>query len=268
MIILVPTDFSENSNNAIEYAVEMAKVTISKIVLLHVLDLHAEEQQRLIAGRKLAVISDTLKTEYPEISCSTEIMKGEVVETILIAAENHNPGLIIMETEGATNFTRLFLGTKTIMVIEKTTCPVLSLPANFAFHKPQRMIFCTNFSRDDIKGAVQFVMIAKMFNAEVIIAHVLVEPERKDIDTSLVSVFSREVSILTDYEKIKYKVLDDNTVTMGLDQLILDTNADMIALSTRKRGLLQQFFNPGITKKLSLHSNIPLLAFHIQEEID
>jgi nucleotide-binding universal stress UspA family protein len=266
MTILVPTDFSENSNNAVEYAAEMSSVTISKIVLLHVLNPHTDAGYLAECEKRLGIIKETLASEYPNVQCSRRMITGEIVESILLVAKEENAGLIIMETEGATNFTRTFLGSKTAMVIEQTDCPVLSLPSNYGFRKPARMIFCTNFAHEDIKGAVQFVLIAKRFNAEVIVTHVSVNPDRRHTEASRVEEFSREVADLTDYAKVRYVAMEDNTVTMGLDQLIHDTSADMIALSTRRRGVLERFYNPSITKKLSMHNNIPLLAFHIQEE--
>ena len=57
-------------------------------------------------------------------------------------------------------------------------------------------------------------------------------------------------------------MISDNTVSMGLDAIITETNADIIALSMRKRGIFEQFYNPSITKKFSSHGTIPLLAFH------
>lgn len=266
MIILVPIDFSENSNNAIEYAAEMASVSVSKIVLLHVLNPATDSAELAECEKKLGIIKETLKSEYPAVLCTRRMMTGEIIESILRVAKEENAGMIVMETEGATNFTRTFLGSKTAMVIEQTDCPVLSLPPNFGFKQPKRMIFCTNFSREDIKGAVQLVLIAKRFDAEVIITHVSVDPDRTEAESSMVEVFSREVAELTDYPRVRYIAMEDNTVTMGLDQLIQDTDADMISLSTRKRGILEKFYNPSITRKLSMHANIPLLAFHIKEE--
>lgn len=266
MTILVPTDFSENSNNALEYAAEMSSAFISKIVLLHVVNPDTDAYELANCEKKLGIISDTLKAEYPNVSCSRRMITGEIVDSILVVAKEENAGLIVMETEGATNFTRIFLGSKTAMVIEQTDCPVLSLPSNYGFRRPERMIFCTNFAHEDIKGAVQFVLIAKRFNAEVIVTHVSINPDRSHTEASRVEEFSREVANLTDYTRIRYVAMEDNTVTMGLDQLIHDTRADMIALSTRKRGILERFYNPSITKKLAMHNDIPLLAFHINEE--
>lgn len=263
MTILVPTDFSENANQAIEYAVEICRATRSGLVLLHVCTEHPYAiREHLQAEEKLSVLCKAISDEYVEISCEASIATGQVVDEILLRAEQTNAGLIVMGTQGATNLGKLFFGSNTASVIEKATCTVLSVPGNFNFRKPVKMLFSTNFTRDDLKAAVDFVNFAKAFQAAVIIAHVSVEHEREELETSMIEIFASEVAHLTDYKKISSKVVSENTIGMGLDALIAETGADIIALSTRRRGIFEKLYNPSLTKKLSLQANIPLLAFH------
>jgi nucleotide-binding universal stress UspA family protein len=267
MMLLVPSDFSENANNAVEYALEIAGATNGRVVLLHVLhDPQHLASEREEAAEKLRVVCDAIRTEFPTVTCEIEIRPGNVVKEILHTAEEKRVGMIVMGTKGATNLGRLFFGSNTASVIENATCPVLSIPGNYTFRKPEKMLFSTNFTREDVKGAVQLVMLAKAFGAGVVIAHVMVEHEREEIETSMIQIFSREVAHLTDYENITYKALSDNTVSMGLDSLMSETNADLIALFTRKRSLFEKLYNPSITQKYSLLASIPLLAFHHGKE--
>src|SRR5690606_24929182 len=116
--------------------------------------------------------------------------------------------------------------------------------------KPVKMLFSTNFTRDDLKAAGGFVRLAKAFQATVIIAHVSVEHEREELETSMIEIFTNEVMQMTNYKKIVSKVVSENTIGMGLDALIAETGADMIALSTRRRGVFEKLYNPSLTKKL------------------
>jgi nucleotide-binding universal stress UspA family protein len=263
MTVLVPTDFSENANQAIEYAVEICRATGSRLILLHVgPESQRAVRQQLQLQEKLSVLSKAITDEYQDLVCETEIAVGDIVEEILQQAENSNAGLIVMGTQGASNLGKLFFGSNTASVIEKASCIVLSVPANCYFRKPEKMLFSTNFTREDLKAAIDFVNLARSFEATVIIAHVSTEHEREELETSMVEIFTNEVAHLTGYKKILSKVVSENTIGMGMDALIAETGADMIALSTRRRGVFEKLYNPSLTKKLSLQANIPLFAFH------
>ncbi len=268
MKILVPTDFSDSANQALEYAAEIARATQSQLTLLHVYSGQAHLSSKIQIVERLNLICQTTNTEYEPVVCIPMTRAGDVVDEILAEADDIGVDLIVMGTKGATNLGRLFFGSNTASVIEKATCPVLSVPGTHTFNKPQKMLFSTNFSREELNAAVQFVSLAKVFGATVIIAHVSVEHEREEVDASLVRVFANDLSQTTNYDKIVTRIASDNTVSLGLDSLIAETGADIIALSTRRRGILEKMYNPSITKKYSLQADIPLMAFRADGDAD
>lgn len=263
--ILIPTDFSDYANNAVEYAVEIARAAGGKILLTHVITSINEDTDVDPfddVEERLNVICKAIVEEYPGLKCSPHVTTGDPVKSILEMAEEKNADLIVMGTKGVTKLENLFFGSNTQAIIEKSVCPVLSIPFNATYTVPQRMLFATNFSNEDVKGAIELVSLAKAFGATVIITHVTIDHERSDVDESLIKIFSREVEQLTDYDQITYLLSNENTVSMGLDSVINETQANIIALSTRKRGVFEKIYNPSITRRYSLHSDIPLLAFH------
>jgi nucleotide-binding universal stress UspA family protein len=48
---------------------------------------------------------------------------------------------------------------------------------------------------------------------------------------------------------------------MGLDSLVNDRKADLLAIATRRRNIFEKLYNPSITRKLAQYTRIPLLAF-------
>ncbi len=263
MTILVPTDFSANASQAIEYATEICRATGSRLVLLHVCaDKLSPIRQRLQAEETMAALIKTIADEYSEIACTSAIASGDVVEQILFQSDSLEADLIVMGTEGASNLGRLFFGSNTAAVIEKTTRTVLSIPAGTAFVRPERMLFCTNLTPAEKNAAIHFVNFAKAFDATVIIAHVSTEEDREEAEASLVEVFTSEIVRRSGYEKITSRLVGGNTPAMGIDALIADARADIIALSTRRRSLFEKMYNPSLTKKFSLQGEIPLFAFH------
>lgn len=271
--ILIPTDFSANANNALEYAAEISHHAGASLRLLHVytpivsrsniisaLITDEVEDAKKEALDKLQVFRSTLESEYPGISCKTSVSVGEAVEEILTASQSINADLIIMGTLGASNLTRTLFGSNTASVVEKSACPVLCVPAGSTFKVPKRILFATNFSFDDIQGVIKLVSIARPFKSEIMVGHVDTSTEEDEEDASM-QKFVKEVELATNYPKFTQKIVSDHNVSMGLDLIIQESEVDLVALSTHKRNFFEKFYNPSLTKKISLYSNIPILVF-------
>ena len=274
-VLLTPTDFSENAANALEYATETANALGARLIIAHVYNpplaiqtgLHAvmaEDTARAteLAHEKLAVITNTIKQEYPSLSCSYEIIVGNPVSEILELARQRNVDLIVMGTQGASRVVNVIFGSNTASIIEKSECPVLCIPYSTPFKEPKKIVFATSFQYSDIVEASKLVEVARVFNASILLAHIVVGAEETDEEKEVLEKFAKEVKIHTGYDKISGKVISDAAIHTGLDLLVEKTKADMIVLSTHKRSFFQKFIKPSLTTKFSYYTTIPLLAFH------
>ncbi len=274
--ILFPTDFSFNANRALEYAVEIASHTGAALNLLHIYtpvvskdnvysSLITDEVADATseAKEKLKVITDTIASDYPSVSCKTYIKVGDPVPEILNVSLEIEADLIIMGTLGASKISKMIFGSNTASIIEKSACPVLAVPAGCTFRIPERILFATAFSFSDLKGLKKLALIAEAFKTEIILGHVDISPdEDSDEATTSMENFHKEANALTGYSRISYKVVNDHNVSMGLDKIIDESSIDLLALSTHKRTWFEKIYNPSLTMKISHHTFIPLLAFH------
>jgi nucleotide-binding universal stress UspA family protein len=258
--ILVPTDFSENAANAIEYAAQIGLALQYRLLLLHVAEPETETDDE---DEKLRVICEALQDSFPDLQCHYRMLIGEEIPIEIVSASQlYHAEMIVMGTKGVSNFEKILFGSNTASVIEKANCTVLSVPARNVFAKPKQILFATNFEHEDVAAALQIIKIAKPFGANLVIAHVLTEPGAEEVERAKIQLFTREVAVLADYPKITYRLSAENTVTMGLDILIENTKADVIAMRTHRRSLFEKIINPSITQKFAEESHIPLLAFH------
>lgn len=278
-LILVPTDFSENATHALEYAVETANALGAGVLVMSVYNPPVSVQSALqtvvaedtaratkLYREKLKAIAETVKAEFPAVTCTVHVAIGDVVREIVSLARDRKADMIVMGTQGASKMVNVLFGSNTASVIEKADCPVLCIPQGLDYSAPKRILFATNFSYSDIEGSKKLVAIAKGFNAEIVFGHVVVGAEETDEEKAIVDKFAKEIQLLTGYEKISGKVISDAHVNAGLDALIDQSEVDMIALATRKRNLFEKIYNPSITKKFSYYTNIPLLAFHTPKD--
>lgn len=133
--ILVPVDFSECSNKAVQYAETMAKQFGAELILLHVVEeyLPTSELVLLDTTALLREVRDTAKRDVtklrdqldPHLKAAAEVRSGTPYNEIVRTAKQLDADLIIMSTHGRTGFAHTFMGSTTERVVRHAACPVL-----------------------------------------------------------------------------------------------------------------------------------------------
>ena len=141
--ILVPTDFSDGSKNALNHAKDIAKSMGAKIHLVNVIQpviyptgievaheslLNLEKDLEENAKNQLKKVEAELDAEQIDYSCS--ILMGDAHEQIIEYANNENTDLIVIATHGASGFEHFLFGSTTEKVIRKAKCPTLVVHYN------------------------------------------------------------------------------------------------------------------------------------------
>ena len=135
--ILLPTDFSEPSARAVEYAASLAKSLGASVHLVHVLEepvmvgsawsagwtTEARERRYQDGRAKLAAVARTI--HRPADSVSVEVRTGSAIEEIVRAAIDYGCDLIVMATHGRSGVKHLVMGSVAERVIRGAPCPVL-----------------------------------------------------------------------------------------------------------------------------------------------
>lgn len=136
--ILVATDFSEQSDRAIQLATDLATAFHSSLTLLHVYEssdaLYSERAsywEKLVeplleeAESKLAQRVQSIGQEIPEVG--GKIRHGIPYEQILVAARDYGADLIVMGTHGRKGLARTLLGSVAEKVVRYSSVPVLTI---------------------------------------------------------------------------------------------------------------------------------------------
>jgi len=139
--ILVPTDFSEHSANALGYAVAFAEKFGAELHLLHVVqDLAMFLPDSVTAGPPLMPPVDQLtaatraaldrivaENHLSHLPVHTDIREGTPFYEIIRFAREKDIDLIVMGTHGRSGLVHVLLGSVTEKVVRKAPCPVLTV---------------------------------------------------------------------------------------------------------------------------------------------
>ncbi|HNQ63077.1 MAG TPA: universal stress protein [Syntrophorhabdaceae bacterium] len=138
--ILVPTDFSEFSDKALESAVDVAKKENATIELLHVISViqtcsvdYCFDQQTLDMLEKNSINAsmDQMKKEIDRVpgassvQIETVIRKGTPYEEILNEQKEKKIDLIVIGSHGKTGLIHHLMGSVAERVMRGAKCPVL-----------------------------------------------------------------------------------------------------------------------------------------------
>jgi universal stress protein A len=135
--VLVPTDFSQYSEKALEYAIPLAKQFGARLTLLHVIEPVAtpdfegafplaleNARAREVCESALKVLSEKFGNE-PALIERRVVRQGRAFHEIANAARELKSDLIIIATHGYTGLKHTFMGSTAERVVRHAPCPVL-----------------------------------------------------------------------------------------------------------------------------------------------
>jgi len=137
--LLVPTDFSEDSEQAARYAVELAKRFQAEIHCVHVVDIPADllstsdyymtgpsegflDQIREESKKNLEAFA---KKNLAGVGVRTAFLEGSPFVEIIRYARNQEIDLVVIATHGRTGLKHVLFGSVAEKVVRKAPCPVL-----------------------------------------------------------------------------------------------------------------------------------------------
>jgi nucleotide-binding universal stress UspA family protein len=269
--ILVPTDFSSNAETALNYALGLAKLFQSEIILFNAWNLLHTKASMFITIKNILqekAIEDLMETKQKILSdpqnwgieIKTVTMMGDAAPLIKRLARKINADMIVMGTQGATGLKKIFMGSNTAEVIANAPCPVLAIPAKARFMSLKKIVFASNFGDEDISTLKNLSKIAGYFGSEIIVAHVA------DIDSPDYKKFESHSDILAGaipYKPLVFKFFAGTNVVKGLNELVRSLKVDMLAMSTKKRNSIERVFEKSLTKDMAYIAEIPFLSFPV-----
>ncbi len=276
--ILVPTDFSKPAEDALKYAVELAKKEDAKIFLLHVYkfiyvspivssdlvveQFRASEQDVLKKLKKIC----TKIIEKSKINCVPLNREGLVVDTILDIAKKKRINKIVMGTNGASLVSRAIIGSNTAKVVQHANCPVIVIPEGVKYKPIKHITYATDYHASDLISLKNLLETAKVHKAKITLLHISEEQFSPELERQFLKNFSIKIKKKFDPERMLFKLVYGKNVVKRLEEYIKSEPVDMIVMSTTQRMAYEKLFEGSITKNFSYHTNIPLMVFHHKEK--
>lgn len=275
--ILIPTDFSKNSLNAIEYALNLFKNTSCNFYLLHVTlipnyaagDVPIIPTEVVLENSLLKQAKDELDDLQKRIQKTAPNSKHHFftiskynffIDAVKDVIKEKNIELVVMGTKGASGLSEVLIGSNTGDLITKIKCPVLVIPENAVFKIPEEIAFPTDYEifydTHILKTISEFI---KMYNAAIRILHIT----KKNETLTEAQLENRE--FLNDYfldENHSFHRVTSNKIENGVQCFVESRNIDIIIMVAKNLNLFQRILFKPTVEEISYHIEIPFLVLH------
>lgn len=265
--ILVPTDYSENSKNAAEYAMALGKFIKAKIIMFHTfhvplpssehaLPLNVEElaKENIYKLRNYAA---ALQSLHEDIVVDYASVPGFAVDEILNYAKDNKFDLIIMGTKGTDSIENVIAGSVVTKVSSQASIPVLVIPEMVRFKQIRKIVLAYDYSEiKNVRSLEPLRNLVSIFKAEAMVVNILKNEKETLIKTGSSNILEGFLAGV----KHSFHFPINKNVVEGLNEFVDKTEIEMIAVIPHKHTRFYHFFHRNNVKRIALHPHVPLLV--------
>lgn len=271
--IVAPTDFSAISLNAVNYAADMACVISANLSLIHVCHIpmtfsevpapaysltelvaDAEEQMKLLKEKIMLRTRERIKV-------NTVVKQGDVVPELDDYCTSENPYAVVMGAESMGAFERLLIRGNTISAVKQLSWPLIVVPPDVKFVSLRKIGLACDFRKVvETIPVNEISSLVNEFNAEFHVLHVSTES-----GDSFSSETIEETEWLQDilgFLNPKYHFINDTDIEKGITEFAGKINLDLLIIIPKKHNLISKLFQHSHSKKIVLHTHVPVMAIH------
>jgi len=266
--ILALTDYSGVSENAVHYALKMAAHLKATVVLMHVFHVPVPDSSMPapISYSELKELNKkTLLKFYNKVKkkCSAPVPvellveEGFTVATVLSLLKKRKIDLVVMGVTGAGK--SALWGSTATSVLKKTKCPVLIVPRDVQFKKPQKIVLANDLnSRIPKRTTASIRSLVNAFKAEALVFDMLLPSER------MFGYVASGAGITEKFSDTKQSLdlEEGENVLESINTFVQKKNADWLVMIPHTYTFWESLFHRSRTKQMAFWTGIPLLSVH------
>ena len=275
--ILLPTDFSENSWNAITYALHFFKGNPCNFYLLHVNKISdlIPENASYALNKGVMNQTDVISTKAKLNQFLKRIARlpynekhrfftlseyYSFIESIRKQVAKQEIDYIVMGTKGASGIKKIIMGSNTADVITRVKCTTLVVPEKASYKKITKIAFPTDYSVSYNVQALQPLSdVLEQTKASLSILHVSNKSESLHVSQE------NNKSLLEEYFKeqnSKFYHITNKNVEEAIENFVESKGIKLITMIAKNLNYFQQLFFHSKVKEISYHTDIPFLVLH------
>lgn len=272
--ILFPTDFSENSNDALEYLLAMSKGQVINLKIIHVADPSNNMRDtpfstiELInnltskSERALRKVVQSIENDNDSIKIETEVFIGNPVLKIPECAQLFSPDLIVLGNKGENHsISDKILGITSLTLSDEADYPVLLVPKDYKFEGIFNALYPTNLDYSDPYILWKSMNAIAPHKPVIRCLHVKTkfDPQISEQEAFAKYMVDHSPSIQTIFHTEEEGDTEENLIDFAENY-----ECQLMIMHKTKRSFLGKLFSKSLTQKMRRHVNLPLLIMNIK----
>jgi len=276
--ILLPTDFSENSWNAISYALNLFKNETCTFYLLNAYTpviYHVEyvlvnpaqyglgDAVRENALKQLDIFKDRMTKTFknPKHSIETIAAFNTLVSEVKELVTKKKIDYVVMGTKGATGATEVLFGSNTVHVFKNLDCPILAVPAGFSFETPHEILFPTDYEIDYKDHHLKpLIDITSLFNTRVNILNVSYGYDLSEDQEAHKNILQKSFEHVAHL----FHSVSNKDVAEAITEFQLKSRVNLLVMINNKHSFFENLFFKSTINQIGFHLNIPFLVIPVK----
>jgi len=275
--ILVPVDFSNHSEYALEVAANLAKKHNAEIIALHMMGisdnlLTKSQSKQMFEGIYYMKLAEKSFKEFlakdflKDIKVTDAVYNYKNFNELNDVANDHKVDLIVMGSHGSSGLSEVFVGSNTERVVRNADVPVLVIKHRAENFQIQNAVFACDFNSENIGAYHKAMDLFGKMDAKVTLLYVNLPGQQyrstKEMEDRVRSFISEaDNGNLDRFKDVVY--YNDYEVEDGIFNYSNQRGIDAIALPTHGRRGISHFFSGSISEDLVNHSKVPVITFRI-----
>jgi nucleotide-binding universal stress UspA family protein len=270
--LIVPTDFSPVSVNAMNYALSLAKDVHAAVILFHayqvpvafsevpVVTISLDEMKKQSDEKMLELKESVAHVTSGGVELRVHNVLGDTIEELEILCNAEKPFAIVMGTHGTGAFETMFLGSTTLSAINRLHVPVMIIPPGATFKPVHRIGFACDYSQVAESTPIEEIKKwVSLFDAKLKVLNVDYNNRQFNptVPMSLTKVHELLAPLNPDFHYI-----DDPDIEDGINAFAETHGIELLITIPKKHKLLDKIFQRSHTRTLAMHAHIPILAIH------
>ncbi len=265
--ILVPLDFSQTADKALDAAISIAQAHNMSLLLVHVvhvpmvdavgpLGYAADAHQVLFKGAREAMDKRLALVKQHGIEVEGKILDGFVADTLEDQVKESQAQLLVMGTTGASGVLERLIGSNATHLLHRIKIPMLFIPEKSGPFDPKQVLFATELERDDRKPLAHALGLLLPFKAEVELLHVNANLQLDlQANTPLLEALQTEFP----QTNLKLREITADSASEGLELYLLDNPTDLLVMVPQRKNWLDRLFEGSTTRNLAMQARLPML---------
>lgn len=277
--ILVPTDFSEDADNALEMALQLNKIVKGKITLMHVLelpgvsvnygaDVTAATAEVVYRRELIDGISDKLHKQQQKIidagqKGAIRMEFGSPYKSIGKEVEEEGADWVIMGSRGASGIKEVFIGSNAERVIRYSESPVITIKGHVDVAGIKSMVFATDLSPEQDGVVAKAKEFQSMLNLNMHILRVKTPHNFVTVQDAKADI--EEFAQRNGLKNYTANVHEAEFADQGIVEFGEQINAGIIVMGTHGRKGFAHAVGGSRAEDVANHATVPVLTYRIAD---